>query len=185
MALERRLFDLGWAVYTLDGDNVRLGLNADLGFTPEDRRENIRRIGEVAALFADAGLVCVTAFISPYRDDRFRARTAVGARRFIEVHVDADLSTCEARDPKGLYRKARAGALSGMTGIDGAYEPPERPDLVIDTVRHGVDACVDQLAAETIVRLAGHGARWSRFLGSDHASAGHMRDENAELPVDR
>ncbi len=153
MALERRLFDLGWSVYTLDGDNVRRGLNADLGFAPEDRQENIRRIGEVAALFADAGVVCITAFISPYRDDRMRARAAAGERRFLEVYVESDLATCEARDPKGLYRKARAGELKGMTGIDSPYEPPDRADLVIDTANRSIDECVDGLVAATIDRL--------------------------------
>ena len=154
MALERRLFDLGWSVYTLDGDNVRRGLNADLGFAPEDRQENIRRIGEVAALFADAGVVCITAFISPYRDDRTRARAAAGERRFLEVYVASDLATCEARDPKGLYRKARAGELKGMTGIDSPYEPPEDADLVIDTAHQPVDVCVEMLVAATIARCA-------------------------------
>src|SRR6185369_17713416 len=103
MALERKFFDLGWQAYTLDGDNVRRGLNADLGFSPEDRQENIRRIGEVAALFADSGLVCITAFISPFDDDRARARAAAGRRPFFEIYVKSELATCEARDPKGLY----------------------------------------------------------------------------------
>jgi bifunctional enzyme CysN/CysC len=152
MALERRLFDLGWNVYTLDGDNVRRGLNADLGFAPEDRQENIRRVGEVAALFADAGAVCITAFISPYRDDRARARAAAGERRFLEVHVHSDLATCEARDPKGFYRKARAGQLKAFTGVDSPYEPPESADLVVDTQRTSVAACVEQLASFVIAR---------------------------------
>ena len=133
LALERRLFDLGWNVYTLDGDNVRTGLNADLGFSPADRQENLRRVGQVAALFADAGMVCVTAFISPYRDERARARIAAGDRPFIEVWVRSPLEECERRDPKGLYRRARAGTLKGFTGIDSPYEPPESADLVIDT----------------------------------------------------
>ncbi len=145
MALERRLFDLGWEAYTLDGDNVRHGLNADLGFSPEDRQENIRRIGEVAALFADAGAVCITAFISPYRDDRVRARAAAGSRRFLEVHVNSTLATCERRDPKGHYRKARAGLLKDFTGVDAPYEAPERPDLRVDTESRDIDACVSQL----------------------------------------
>jgi bifunctional enzyme CysN/CysC len=139
LALERRLFDLGWNVYTLDGDNVRTGLNADLGFSPEDRQENIRRVGEVAALFADAGMVCVTAFISPYRDERARARAAAGGRPFLEVWVRSPLEECERRDPKGLYRKARAGAIKGFTGIDSPYEPPEAADLVIDTQHFDVE----------------------------------------------
>jgi adenylyl-sulfate kinase len=147
MALERRLFDLGWFVYTLDGDNVRRGLNADLGFAPEARQENIRRVGEVAALFADAGAVCITAFISPYRDDRARARAAAGERRFLEIHVRSDLATCEARDPKGFYRRARAGTLKDFTGIDSPYEPPEQADLVVDTQQLGVAESVEQLTA--------------------------------------
>ena len=145
MALERALFDLRWRAYTLDGDNVRHGLNADLGFSPEDRQENIRRIGEVAALFADAGAVCITAFISPYREDRARARSAAGSRRFLEVHVNSTLATCERRDPKGHYRKARAGLLKDFTGVDAPYEAPERPDLRIDTESQDIDACVSQL----------------------------------------
>jgi adenylyl-sulfate kinase len=145
MALERRLFDAGWSAYTLDGDNVRRGLNADLGFAPQDRQENIRRVGEVAALFADAGVVCIAAFISPYRDDRARARAAAGARRFIEVFVSSPLAVCEARDPKGLYAKARRGELRDFTGVDSPYEPPESPDFVIDTDANGVGACVAKL----------------------------------------
>ncbi len=145
IALERRLFDLGWNVYTLDGDNVRTGLNADLGFKPEDRQENLRRVGEVAALFADAGLICVTAFISPYRDERMRARAAAGSRPFIEVWVRSPLEECERRDPKGLYRKARSGALKDFTGIDSPYEPPDAADLVIDTQQEGIDACTRKL----------------------------------------
>ena len=152
MALERRLFDLGWQVYTLDGDNVRHGLNADLGFTPADRQENIRRIGEVAALFADAGAICITAFISPYRDDRATARAAAGARRFLEVHVNSGLATCERRDPKGHYRKARAGLLKDFTGVDAPYEVPAEPDIRIDTEMQDVDASVTQLLDYVVVR---------------------------------
>jgi adenylyl-sulfate kinase len=147
MALERRLFDLGWRVYTLDGDNVRRGLNADLGFSPHDRQENIRRIGEVAALFADAGTICITAFISPYREDRTRARSAAGPRRFFEVHVDSGLATCERRDPKGHYRKARAGLLKEFTGVDAPYEPPDTPDIAIDTETQEVASSVEHLFA--------------------------------------
>jgi bifunctional enzyme CysN/CysC len=145
MALERALFDRGWAAYTIDGDNVRGGLNADLGFTPDDRQENIRRVGEVAALFADAGLVCITAFISPFTDDRARARAAARGRRFFEVYVNSELATCEARDPKGLYGKARRGEIKGFTGIDSPYEPPVAPDLIIDTQRQGQAECIARL----------------------------------------
>lgn len=147
MALERRLFDLGWQVYTLDGDNVRRGLSADLGFSPHDREENIRRIGEVAALFADAGAVCITAFISPYRADRARARAAAGGQRFFEVFVQSALATCERRDPKGHYRKARAGELKDFTGVGAPYEMPEHPGIVIDTETQDVATCVEQLLA--------------------------------------
>ena len=145
MALERALFDRGWGAYTIDGDNVRRGLNADLGFSPEDRQENIRRVGEVAALFADAGLICITAFISPFDDDRERARAAAGRRPFFEVYVKSELATCEARDPKGLYGKARRGEIKGFTGIDSPYEEPAAPDLVIDTQNHGEASCIAQL----------------------------------------
>lgn len=132
MALELALTKLGYSCYVLDGDNVRKGLNANLGFSAEDRTENIRRVGETAALFADAGLICITAFISPYREDRERARKAVGPM-FHEIHIAADLATCEARDPKGLYKKAHAGELLEFTGVSAPYEAPERPELAIDT----------------------------------------------------
>ena len=141
---ERRLFDKGYQVSVLDGDNLRHGLSADLGFSPEDRAENIRRIGEVGALFARAGMIAITAFISPYRSDRERARSAYPSG-FAEIYVRADLATCEARDPKGLYKKARTGEIPEFTGISAPYEAPESPDLVIDTDRAGVDASVDLL----------------------------------------
>jgi bifunctional enzyme CysN/CysC len=146
MALEQRLFDLGYQVYVLDGDNVRGGLNANLGFSPEDRAENIRRVGEVAALLADAGVIVISAFISPYRADRERARAAV-SDGFHEIYIEADLETCEARDPKGLYKRARSGEIPEFTGITAPYEAPARPDLVIDTAANDIDACIDQLAA--------------------------------------
>jgi bifunctional enzyme CysN/CysC len=152
MALERRLFDRQWQVYTLDGDNVRRGLNADLGFSPQDRAENIRRIGEVAALFADAGAICIVAFISPYRADRAQARRAAGDRRFFEVYVKSALATCERRDPKGHYRRARAGEIKDFTGVDAPYEAPEEPSIVIDTEAQDVDACVDRLFAFIVER---------------------------------
>jgi adenylyl-sulfate kinase len=152
MALERRLTDLGWQAYTLDGDNVRRGLNADLGFSPEDRQENIRRIGEVAALFADAGTVCIAAFISPYREDRAKARAAAGDRHFFEVYAKSGLATCERRDPKGHYKKARAGLLRDFTGVDAPYEVPERPDVAIDTETQDVEASVAQLLAFVVPR---------------------------------
>lgn len=131
-ALESELFARGYQVYVLDGDNVRHGLNSDLGFTHRERTENIRRMGEVAALFADAGFVCISAFISPYRADREAARAAAKGR-FHEVYLDADVETCERRDPKGLYRKARAGKIREFTGVSAPYEIPTSPDLVIPT----------------------------------------------------
>lgn len=144
MALERRLFETGHQTYVLDGDNVRAGLNADLGFSDAERVENIRRVAEVAALFADAGLIVITAFISPFRAGRDHARIAARAR-FREIYVKASLAACEARDPKGLYRKARRGDIADFTGISAGYEEPERPDLVIDTEAEDVEACVARL----------------------------------------
>jgi len=132
MEVERRLFQKGYMVYVLDGDNVRYGLNANLGFSPEDRTENIRRIGEVAALFADAGMIVITAFISPYRADRQRARAAA-KEVFHEIYVKADVATCEGRDPKGLYKRARRGEIPEFTGISAPYEEPEAAELVVDT----------------------------------------------------
>jgi adenylyl-sulfate kinase len=147
MGLEERLLALGYACYTLDGDNVRHGLNVNLGFSPEDRAENIRRVGEVAALFAHAGLICITAFISPYRADRARARQAAQRMAFHEIHVATSLAVCESRDPKGLYQKARAGELHDFTGIDAPYEAPEIPDLLIDTSQASVEYSLDCLVA--------------------------------------
>jgi bifunctional enzyme CysN/CysC len=144
MALEQRLFAKGYSVYVLDGDNVRRGLNADLGFAPEERVENIRRVGEVAALFADAGVLCITAFISPYRADRERARQAAEGM-FHEVYVNADLETCERRDPKGLYRKARSGEIADFTGVSAPYEPPERPELIVRTDDSSIDQSLGEL----------------------------------------
>ena len=152
MALENELHALGKQVYVLDGDNVRFGLNADLGFSPEDRTENIRRIGEVANLMAQAGLICITAFISPYREDRERARKAAGDR-FVEVYVKADVATCEQRDPKGLYKKARAGEIPEFTGISAPYEEPDAPELVIDTAQ-SFDDCLAQLKEFVLQRVA-------------------------------
>ena len=131
--LEHALVQRGHLCYVLDGDNIRHGLNKNLGFSAEDREENIRRLGEVGRLFVDAGLITITSFISPYRKDRDRARETVGADSFFEVFCDAPLAVCEQRDPKGLYKKARAGELKGFTGIDDPYEAPEKAELVIDT----------------------------------------------------
>lgn len=131
--VERRLVKAGRATYLLDGDNLRFGLNRDLSFSADDRQENIRRIAEVAKLFADAGIIVLAAFISPYRADRDALRKSMGEGRFIEVSVNTPLAVCEERDTKGLYAKARAGELSDFTGISAPYEEPENPELAIDT----------------------------------------------------
>ena len=144
-ALERALFERAHHCYLLDGDNVRQGLNSDLGFSDEARVENIRRIGETAKLFVDAGLIVMTAFISPFRTERELARNLVDADEFIEVHVSASLDVCEERDPKGLYKKARAGEIANFTGIDSAYEAPENPEVLIDTGNNDVATCAQQL----------------------------------------
>ena len=134
-----KLHSMGKLSYILDGDNIRHGLNKNLGFSPEDRKENIRRISEVANLFSDAGLITMTAFISPYRADRDFCRELVGTGRFIEIYVKASLNTCERRDPKGLYKKARAGEIKDFTGINAPYEAPNNPEIVIDTDKHDVE----------------------------------------------
>jgi bifunctional enzyme CysN/CysC len=152
MEVERRLFQMGYYTYVLDGDNVRHGLCADLGFSPQDRAENIRRVGEVAALMADSGLIVITAFISPYRADRRKARAAA-PDSFSEIYVSADLSTCEQRDPKGLYKKARKGEIKEFTGIDSPYETPENPEMVIDTQSHDIETSVQQVINFIIARV--------------------------------
>ncbi len=131
--VEEKLFEKGIKTYILDGDNIRHGLNKNLGFSHEDRTENIRRIGEVSKLFVDAGIVVGTAFISPYREDRDNVRKLLSDGDFVEIFVYADLETCEARDPKGLYKKARAGEIKDFTGISAPYEEPLNPELVINT----------------------------------------------------
>jgi bifunctional enzyme CysN/CysC len=154
-ALEQELFQLSMHTYVLDGDNLRHGLNANLGFAPEDRAENIRRVSEVAKLMADAGTVVITSFISPYRADRARARAIAlqAGAEFVEVFVDAPLAVCERRDPKGLYRKARAGKLKGFTGIDAPYERPEDPEIVVRTDEQTPGECIAQVLAELLPRL--------------------------------
>ena len=144
-ALDRALYELGHHCYLLDGDNVRHGLNKDLGFSDADRIENIRRIAEMAKLFVDAGLIVMAAFISPFRADRQLARELVAAGEFIEVHVAANLEVCEQRDTKGLYKKARAGQIANFTGIDSAYEEPENAEIKVDTGGRELADCVDQL----------------------------------------
>jgi adenylylsulfate kinase len=145
---ERVLIERGHLAYVLDGDNIRHGLNRNLGFSPDDRSENIRRIGEVAKLFTDAGLIVFTSFISPYRADRDAVRALMPEGDFLEVYVSASLETCEGRDVKGLYRKARAGEIPEFTGISAPYEAPERPELVLDTNV--------QTVGESVEALVGH-----------------------------
>jgi len=150
-ATEKVLHDMGLQTYILDGDNVRMGINKDLGFSPEDRTENIRRITEIAKLFADSGSVVLTAFISPYREDRDKAREIISTEDFIEIFVSADLSVCETRDPKGLYKKARAGEIKGFTGIDAPYEAPLTPELIVETDKNDIEACA-QIVIEYLVK---------------------------------
>lgn len=145
--VDHLLHEMGKHTYLLDGDNIRMGLNKNLGFSAEDRAENIRRIGEVAKLFADAGMITLTAFISPYRADRDAARALLPSGEFLEIYVDASVETCEARDPKGLYKKARAGEIKGFTGIDDPYEAPEKPELVLDSNSKGIDELAQEVVA--------------------------------------
>tara|TARA_B100000035_G_C20946224_1_gene529852 strand:+ start:92 stop:658 length:567 start_codon:yes stop_codon:yes gene_type:complete len=144
-ALEKKLHALGYKTYTLDGDNVRHGLNNDLGFTDADRIENIRRVAEVAKLMVDAGLIVITAFISPFIAERKYARQIVAVDEFIEVFVDAPLGVCEARDPKGLYKKARSGQLENFTGIDSEYQKPKNPEIVLNSAKKDPEELADQV----------------------------------------
>ncbi len=143
-ALQTKLFEKGYQVYVLDGDNIRTGLNNDLGFDPKDRSENIRRVGEVAALFANAGVICITAFISPYKADRDRARVAAG-EAYNSIYIKADVETCKKRDPKGLYKKAMAGEIKEFTGVSAPFEEPKNADLVLDTGKLSIDDALEQL----------------------------------------
>ena len=152
-AVDSKLHDAGVHSFVLDGDNIRMGLNKNLGFSAEDRAENIRRIGEVAKLFADAGIITATAFISPYLADRDKVRALMGQGGFIEILVDATVETCEARDPKGLYKKARAGEIKNFTGISDPYEAPVKPELVLDSNNKGID----ELSNEVIAYLKSNG----------------------------
>lgn len=144
-ALEMRLFQMGYHTYLLDGDNLRHGLNKDLDFSEEGRVENIRRVGEVAKLFVDAGLMVLTAFISPFLEDRLMVRKLVGQGEFVEIYVDAPLEVCEQRDPKGLYKKARAGKIKDFTGIDSPYETPREPELILHTDCMAVEECTNKV----------------------------------------
>lgn len=147
-AFSRRLFDLNRQVYVLDGDNIRQGLNSDLGFGDEARKENIRRIGEVAKLFIDSGQYVLTAFISPFREDRQTVRDLVDEGEFIEVYVKCSIEACEERDPKGLYKKARKKEIPSFTGISSPYEEPLKPEIVLDSEKYSVEECVEQLLKE-------------------------------------
>ena len=144
-AVEAKLFELGCHTYLLDGDNVRMGLNKGLTFSDEDRIENIRRISEVAKLFVDAGLIVSTAFISPFKADREQARSIVNEGEFVEVFIDTPLSVCESRDPKGLYKKARAGEIPNFTGISSAFDVPEAPELHVKTAEQSIEQSVEQI----------------------------------------
>jgi adenylylsulfate kinase len=145
--VEERLHRLGCRTFVFDGDNVRHGLCSDLGFSVEDRTENIRRIGEMTKLFIEAGVIALTAFISPLRKDRERVRQLVGNQDFIETYIRCPIEVCESRDTKGLYRRARAGEVKDFTGISSPYEPPERPDLILDTGSESLEQCADRLVA--------------------------------------
>lgn len=151
--LEQELHSLGIRTYVLDGDNIRTGLNRDLGFSQSDRIENIRRVAEVAGLMVDAGLVVITAFISPYSADREMARNLIGPDRFIEVFIDATLESCEARDVKGLYQKARAGLIKEFTGIDAPFEPPQHPHLTLPTHKQTIEESLAALLSAVREKL--------------------------------
>ncbi len=143
--LERHLINIGHAAFTLDGDQVRSRLNRDLDFSEASRNENIRRAAEVARMMNDAGLIVVSSFISPYRSDRELAREAIGSHRFAEIHINTPISECEKRDPKGLYRRARAGELAAFTGVSAPYESPENPALMLDTSQLTLSDCLDRM----------------------------------------
>ncbi|MCF6094227.1 adenylyl-sulfate kinase [Microaerobacter geothermalis] len=151
--VDKRLHQMGVRSYVLDGDNIRHGLNKGLGFTPEDRRENIRRIGEVAKLFVDAGMIPITAFISPFREDRQLVRNLVEPGEFIEVYVKCPLEECEQRDPKGLYKKARIGEIPEFTGVSSPYEEPENPELIIETHRFTIDQSAEKIIQYLMKRI--------------------------------
>lgn len=144
-AIEKRLHEQGMSTYILDGDNVRHGINENLGFSPEDRTENIRRIGEISKLFVDAGIITLTAFISPYRKDRNHVRELVSSNEFIEIYVKCSLKECERRDPKGLYQKARSGEIKDFTGISAPYEQPIHPEIIIDNENQLIEESVNQV----------------------------------------
>ncbi len=143
--LEKEFYDRGIRSYVFDGDNIRHGLCSDLGFSREDRKENLRRIAEVCKLFVDAGIVVLAAFVSPYREDREYVREKIGREQFFEMYVKCSVETCEKRDPKGHYKRAKEGKLKGFTGIDAPYEEPTSPDLILDTEKYDLQDCVDKV----------------------------------------
>ncbi|CAK2439134.1 adenylyl-sulfate kinase [Vibrio crassostreae] len=146
-AVERQLLAMNKHTYLLDGDNVRHGLNKDLSFRDDDRVENIRRIGEVSKLFVDAGQLVLTAFISPFREDRQQVRSILGESQFVEVFIDTPIDVCEQRDPKGLYKKARAGEIKHFTGIDSEYQVPLTPEIHVETAKHSIETCAEQIVS--------------------------------------
>ncbi len=153
IALEHKLFEEGFGAQLLDGDNIRSGINANLSFSPEDRRENIRRIAEVSRLFISSGIITLNTFISPTIAMRAMAREIIGPEDFVEIFIDTPLEVCEKRDVKGLYAKARKGEISNFTGIDAPYEAPRSPELIINTVGKSVDACVQEIWAHILPRI--------------------------------
>lgn len=147
--LEQALHEQGYKTYLLDGDNIRHGLNSNIDFTEEGRKENIRRIGEVAKLFIDAGIIVISAFISPFRADRENVRSLLNEREFIEIHVDCPLEVCEQRDVKGLYAKARRGEIPNFTGISSPFEVPTHPEIIVHTDQESIDSCVNKILSYT------------------------------------
>ncbi|HBI05118.1 MAG TPA: adenylyl-sulfate kinase [Paenibacillaceae bacterium] len=154
-AVEKRLFEKGIRTYLLDGDNIRQGVNQGLGFTAEDRKENIRRTGEVAKLFVDAGVIVLTALISPYQEDRQMVRELVSEDEFVEVYVKCPVDECEKRDPKGLYRKAREGVIPNFTGISAPYEEPENPEIIVETNKLDFEESVDRIVSYVLKKALG------------------------------
>ncbi len=144
-ALERELYGKGYKTYSLDGDNIRLGINKGLGFSEEDRNENLRRVSEIAKLFVGAGIITIAAFISPLRKDREMIKNIIGEHDVVEIFIDTSLEECERRDVKGLYKKARSGEIKNFTGIDAPYEPPEKPDILIQTERESLEEAVKKI----------------------------------------
>lgn len=161
--LEYSLFRYGARSYILDGDNIRHGLNRNLSFSSQDRKENLRRVGEVSKLFVDAGLITIVAFVSPFREDRQMVREMFGKEEFLEVYIKCSLEVCELRDPKGLYKKARRGEIPNFTGVNHPYEAPEKPELVVETDKASLDDCVKQifqfLVERRVITLADETAR--------------------------